>query len=103
VDEPVHEEARGAGDAAARAALEILGDPGLVDAVAQLRVEASGVRDADRLGVGAQLGVGELVLVLEEPVVHLPEAPLGARGLGRLRGERRARVQVGQGHVAEDE
>ena len=74
-----------------------------MDAIAELGVEARGVRDADRLGVGAQLGVGELVLVLEEPVVHLPEAPLGGRGLGRLRGKRRTWVQVRQGHVAEDE
>ena len=47
--------------------------------------------------------VGELVLVLEEPVVHLPEAALGGGGLGRLGGERRPRVKVRQGHVAEDE
>ena len=44
----------------------------------------------------------ERVLVAEQPVVHLPERALGARGLGRLGGDLRVRVHVGQRQVAED-
>ena len=50
-----------------------------------------------------ELRVAELELVLEEPVVHLPEASLRAGGLGGLGGGRGSRVQVGEGHVPEHE
>ena len=85
------------------AAPVVLLDPRRVDPVAQLRVEALAVRDADRLGVLAQVRVVQLEPVLEEAVVHLPEAALRARGLGRLGGERRTRVEVRERHVPEDE
>ena len=45
----------------------------------------------------------ELSLVLEQPVVHIPEAALLAGGLGGLRGGRRMGVDVGQGEVTEHE
>ena len=44
----------------------------------------------------------QLVLVGEEPVVHLPEAALRGRGLGRLGGELGPRVDVRERQVAHD-
>ena len=41
--------------------------------------------------------------MVEEQVVHLPELPLRARRLGRLGGQLRARMDVGQRQVAEHE
>ena len=40
--------------------------------------------------------------MVEQEVVHLPERALGGRGLGRLGGELRVRVDVVQRQVAPD-
>ena len=69
----------------------VLVDPGGVPGVAQIALEALQV-EPDRLGVAAQVLVAQLALVLEEPVVHLPEAPLRGGGLGSAGGGGGARV-----------
>ena len=43
--------------------------------------------EPELLGVGDQVARAERVLVGEQEVVHLPEAPLVGRRLGRLRGQ----------------
>jgi hypothetical protein len=73
-----------------------------VDAVAQLAVEALDI-EADRRGAVPELGVAQLVLVVEEAIVHLPEATLCAGRLGRFSRGPRAGMQVGQRHVTEHE
>src|SRR5215211_1869225 len=103
VDDPVHEEPRRARNAAPRAAPKVLLDALGVRAVTQLGGEALDVGDADRVGVAPQLLVGESQLILEQPIVHLPEAAPGSGGLGRLRRRLRTRVQVVERHVAEHE
>jgi hypothetical protein len=50
-----------------------------------------------------QVVVLELLLMLEEQVVHLPEFPLGGGRLGCLRGRRGARMHSGQREVAKTE
>ena len=92
-------------DAALCPASVVLLDPRRVCMVAQLGVEALAVRHADRLGMGAQVRVLELVLVLEEAVVHLPEAALGGGWLGSLGGEgswspKRARSSFTTGYAS---
>ncbi len=49
-----------------------------------------------------QIRWGELVLVAEQAVVHLPEAALGAGRLRGLRRELRARMHVDQRNMPED-
>ena len=61
------------------------------------------VLDPHGLGVRPQLLVAQLELVLEEAVVHLPEAPLRSRGLRGLGRGRRPRVQVLERHMPEHE
>ena len=54
-----------------------------------------------RLALLPQMGVVEVTLVLEQRVVHLPEAALEAGGLGRGREHARTRVLRGHREVAE--
>ena len=54
-------------------------------------------------GVAVQVGVLERFLPMEQHVVHLPEAALERRRLGRARRGQRVRVDLDQGEVAERE
>ena len=58
--------------------------------------------EAELLGIADQIVRAERVLVAEQEVVHLPEGPLLGGGLGRFRGELRARVDVGERQMAPD-
>ena len=69
--------------------------------VAQVVAEALEV-EAELLGVAAQVAGSQLVLVVEQQVVHLPERALGGRRLGGLGGELGVRVDVGERQVAPD-
>jgi hypothetical protein len=58
--------------------------------------------ESARVGVAVDVGRAELVLVVEQPVVHRPERALAAGGLGGLRGDGGPRVDVGEREVAPD-
>ena len=58
--------------------------------------------EAERLGVARQVVRLQLVLMVEQPVVHRPERALLARRLGRLGGDLRVRVHVVERQVAPD-
>src|SRR6267142_6943016 len=98
----VNEERRRAVHAAARAGEEVGAD---------LRHESRGVDvpvksieiESQPVGMLAQVAVVQLVLVLVEQVVHLPELVLQAGRLRRLRGAGRVRMRLSQGKVAEGE
>src|SRR4051812_41862836 len=69
---PVDEEAGRAGDAACVRARNVLSDPICVVPAAQLIPEALFV-EAELLGVVPQRSGGQVILVAQQPVVHLPE------------------------------
>ena len=68
-------------DAAAHAAHEVLAHTRLMRGIFELALKPRGI-EAERLGRAYQLRIGQMSLVLEEPVVHFPEPVLGAGGLG---------------------
>ena len=70
-----------------------------VPAPAQVLREAIEV-EAEVGGVPVEVARRQLVLVGEQPVVHLPEAALRARGLGRLGRDLRVGVDVVERQVA---
>ena len=74
---------------------------GGVLAAAELVPEALDV-EAELLRVAREVGRRQLVLVLEQLVVHLPEGALRGRGLGRLGRHLRVRVHVVEREVAPD-
>jgi len=87
---------------AAHAAHEVPAAPSRVGAVGELAREPLDV-EPEGVGVRDEILVAQRVLVLEEPVVHLPEPALGAGGLGGLRRQLGVRMHVRQGEVAIDE
>src|SRR5918999_6140892 len=82
---PVDEEAGSPGDAAQVRAVDVVGDPRCVPALAQILREALDVQ-ADVRGVALEIRELERVLMRDEQVVHRPESSLVG---GRLRGLRR--------------
>src|SRR4051794_626261 len=89
----VHEERGRSRHAALVRAHHVLGDAPRVLVLREVLVEALGV-DPELLGVAHQRRWLKVLLILEQLVVHLPEDPLRARGLGRLGRELRSRVHV---------
>jgi hypothetical protein len=73
-----------------------------VDVLGELAAEPGEVQ-AESLGVRQEIGGGELLLVLEQHLVHRPALALGARRLGGLGGRLGMRMHGGQGEVAEHE
>jgi hypothetical protein len=70
-----------------------------VDVLGELAAEPGEVQ-AKSLGVRQEIGGGELLLVLEQHLVHRPALALGARRLGGLGGRLGMRMHGGQGKVA---
>ena len=81
-------------DAADVGRLDVLGDPRLVHVASEVVVEPVDV-EVELGGVPDEVGRCEVLLVVEQQVVHLPELALGGRGFGGLRGQLRGRVHVG--------
>ena len=95
------EERRRAGDAGAAALALILPD---LRRRCELRGHAlleRGHREAKRLGVFGQVRLGQRLLIVEQPIVKLPEAALLVRALGGFRRAQRARVQAFDRQVPE--
>ncbi len=99
---PLMKKARGAVHAAAHAVDEVALD--LRQEAVLLEVAREATHVEPQVGrVRQQRGCLEVLLVLEEQVVHLPEPSLRAGGLRGLRGQQRVRVELGEREVAEDE
>src|SRR6266550_846424 len=102
VAHPVDEEGGRPVHAAADAAQEILVDPVRVNVLRELLLEQVEV-ELERLSVGTKVVDLQMVLVLVEVIVHLPEPVLGGRGLSCLRRVLRMRMCGADGEVAEHE
>src|SRR5258706_5873714 len=95
----VDEQGRRAVDAAAHAAQEILADARRVRARDEILAESREI-EREGLGVREQAVVVQRRLVLEQQIVHRPEAVLRACRLGRFGGALGVRVHVAQWKVA---
>src|SRR5205823_4976462 len=95
-------EGRRSVDAAADAAHEVLANARGMDVIRQISGERLQV-EPDLRGVGTEIRVGELPLVLVENVVHLPEPSLGRSRFGGFGGLFGMRVRRRDREVAEDE
>src|SRR5436190_7196695 len=84
VAHPVDEEGGRPVHAAADAAQEILVDPVRVNVLRELLLEEVEI-EVERTSVGTKVVDLQMLLVLVEVIVHLPEPVLGGRGLSRLR------------------
>src|SRR5512133_78104 len=102
VAHPVDEERRRATHAAAYATHEVIADLPLVSMFREV------LRETTRVEAKANRGITEILrcdglLVLVDPIVHLPVLALRARGLGRLGRRIRERMQRRDREVAEHE
>src|SRR4051794_25600423 len=97
----VDEEGRGAAHGRDVGALDVPVDPGRVSSLGEVAGEPVHVQ-TELLGVADEVLRVELVLVLEEEVVHLPERPLFGGGLAPFGGLTGVRVDVVERQVAPD-
>ncbi len=97
----VDEERRRAGDAALVGADDVLADARRVHPAAQILGDAVGV-EPELLGVAPHVARAQLALMVEEDVVHVPEATLCGRGFGGLRSQLRVRMHVVEREMAPD-
>ena len=95
----VDEEGRCPRDAAQVGAVDVARHSRRDSVVAQVVSEPVGV-EAQLIGVSHEVAGPQLVLVLEQEVVHLPEPPLQVRGLRAFGGELRVGMDVVQRQVA---
>src|SRR6476660_5159676 len=102
VAHPVDEEGGRPVHTAADAAEEILVDPVRMNMLRELLLEQVEI-ELERTSVGTEVVDLQMLLVLVELVVHLPEPVLGSGGLGRLRRVLGMRMRGSDREVAERE
>ncbi len=102
VTEAIEKEGRGGVDAAAHAAGDIFLNAGGIIVGGELKGDMVGVQ-CEIAGVGYQMFLLELLGMLKQEVVHLPEFALGCGSFGGLGGEPRLGMELGEREVAKGE
>jgi hypothetical protein len=90
----VHEERRRAGDAAAIGTVDVSRHPAGSDVAAKVVAKSVDV-ETELAGVAHEISRHELVLMLEEQVVHRPERTLQSGGFGCFGGGLRVWMDIG--------
>src|SRR6185437_4520394 len=89
-------------DAAAHAVSEIISYVFYDGGIAEVFFEPRTI-EMERFRVRQQIAIAQILLVLEEKIVHFPKAALLCRGFGGLRGRARMFVDLRQRKIPEDE